>query len=511
MVKIGIIDIGSNSMRMVVLRFRPDGSFKLIDEVKESVRLGENESGQKKGPFTLSDNKINYTLETLSFFMDLSKALSVDKIICVATEAVRRAANRTDLIEKAKSELGLDIRILTGKEEAYYDYVGAVNTLNLSDCLIMDIGGSSTELIRVEDSVVAHSISLPFGAISISQMFDLKNTVDEQTKKKMYRYINERFENLSWIYGAGPLIGIGGSFRNIAKIDRKLKNYPLDIAHNYPMPAEMLFDISEQLNKLSLEERKKVKGLSKERADIIPGALAEITVLLEMTGTPKLLVSGSGLREGIFYDWMLQGKNPVRDVLSFSLQNVMSNYEINQNHARHVWEIVQQLYSQMMDKLSIDAGCEKILKTAALLHDSGINISYYDHHRHSFYKILHSRVNGLSQKELVMAAWVASLHRKDDVKIEGPYRTILSNEEVITIQKLGVLLQIAECLDRRQNGNVYKVQTGFNGDTVAVKITAKVRPGLEIKDAQNAVPKFRKIFKRSLSFEMTNFENIAAE
>lgn len=509
MVKIGIIDIGSNSMRMIVLRLRPDGSFKLIDEVKESVRLGENE--QDENSYALSDKKINYALETLSFFMDLSKALSVDKLICVATEAVRRAANRSDLIETAKSQLGLDIRILTGKEEAYYDYVGAINTLNLEDCLIMDIGGSSTELIRVEDSLVAHSISLPFGAISISQKFDLKNTVSEQTKMKMYHYINEKFGSLGWIYGAGPLVGIGGSFRNIAKIDRKQKNYPLDIAHNYPMSAEILFDISDQINKLSAEERKKVKGLSKDRADIVPGALAEITALLEMTGTPDILICGSGLREGLFYDWLLQGKRPVRDVLSFSIQNVMSNYEINQSHARHVWELAQQLYIQMRAELAIDANCGKILKTAALLHDSGINISYYDHHRHSFYKILHSRVNGLNHKELVMAAWVASLHRKDDVKIEGPYRTILNNDEVVTIQKLGVLLQIAESLDRRQNGNVYKVQTSFKGNSVTIKITAKASPGLEIKDAQNAVPKFLKVFKRSLSLELSSSENLGTE
>jgi exopolyphosphatase/guanosine-5'-triphosphate,3'-diphosphate pyrophosphatase len=506
MVKIGIIDIGSNSMRMIIVRVRPDGSFKLIDEVKESVRLGEKENEEHS--IALSKDKMSYALETLSFFMDLSKALAVDKIICVATEAVRRASNRAILLDKAKSELGLEIRVLTGKEEAYYDYVGAVNTLNLTDCLIMDIGGSSTELIRVEDNLIAHSISLPFGAITISQMFNLKNAVSEQTKKKMYRYLNEKFGSLSWIYGAGPLIGIGGSFRNIAKIDRKFKNYPLDIAHNYAMSSGTLFDIYNKLSKISVEERREIKGLSKERADITPGALAEISVFLEMTGTSSILISGAGLREGLFYDWLLQGKQPVKDVLSFSVQNIMSNYEINQSHARHVWEIANQLYSQLMDELNIDANCHKILKTAALLHDSGINISYYDHHKHSFYKILHSRVNGLSQKELVMAAWVASLHRKDDVKIEGPYRSILSNDEVLTVQKLGILLQLAESLDRRQNSNVFKVESIFGKNSVTIKVTAKVSPGLEIKDAQNAVLGFKKVFKRQLYIEMANTEKV---
>ena len=107
-----------------------------------------------------------------------------------------------------------------------------------------------------------------------------------------------------------------------------------------------------------------------------------------------------------------------------------------------------------------------------------------------------------------MAAWVAALHRKDDVKIEGPYRTILSNDEVITVQKLGILLQLAESLDRRQNGNVYKVQSLFGKNAVTIKVTAKVSPGLEIKDAQNAVLGFKKAFKRQLYIEMANMEKV---
>lgn len=502
--KVGIIDIGSNSMRMIIIRVRSDGSFKLVDEVKENVRLGENENENSGN--ALSTAKMSYALETLSFFLDLSKALSVDKIICVATEAVRRASNRLVFLEKAKAQLGLDIRILTGKEEAYYDYVGAANTLNLPDCMIMDIGGSSTELISVVDNQIAHSISLPFGAITISQMFHLKNAVNDQTKKKMQRFLKDKFKKIGWIYGSGPLIGIGGSFRNIAKIDRKIKNYPLDIAHNYAMSATNLVDIHDQLNRLSSEERRDVKGLSKDRADITPGALAEIAVFLGMTGTSEILISGSGLREGLFYDWLLQERQPVKSVFSFSVQNIMSNYEINQNHAWHVWEIAQQLYLQLKDELGIDNSCREVLKAASLLHDSGINISYYDHHKHSFYKILHSRLNGLTHKELTMAAWVAALHRKDDVKIEGPYRMILSNDEILTIKKLGLLIQLAESLDRRQNGNVYKVHSKFDKNSVKIIVTAKVNPGLEIKDAQNAAQRFRKIFKRRLYLEANGLD-----
>lgn len=159
MEKLSIIDIGSNSIRMIILQVQEDGSYKLIDEVKECVRLGDRMNGES----ILLKEKMNYAIDTLRFFLDLNRALSVENIICVATEAVRRATNRDVFLELAKKQLDLDIRVLTGTEEASYDFIAAASTIVLPDCLIMDIGGSSTELIRVIDNRIAHSVSLPFG------------------------------------------------------------------------------------------------------------------------------------------------------------------------------------------------------------------------------------------------------------------------------------------------------------------------------------------------------------
>jgi exopolyphosphatase/guanosine-5'-triphosphate,3'-diphosphate pyrophosphatase len=330
MEKLSIIDIGSNSIRMIILQVQEDGSYKLIDEVKECVRLGDRMNGES----ILLKEKMNYAIDTLRFFLDLNRALSVENIICVATEAVRRATNRDVFLELAKKQLDLDIRVLTGTEEASYDFIAAASTIVLPDCLIMDIGGSSTELIRVIDNRIAHSVSLPFGAISISQKFQLESAVSAQTIKDMRRDIRSQFKKLDWIYGVDTLIGIGGSFRNLAKIDQKRKNYPLDLAHNYELTPEDVDEISARLFSLSGDERKKIKGLSNDRATIFPGALAEVGVLLDLTGISQVLVSGSGLREGLFYEWLLRDSQPVGDVFGFSILNVMHKFNINQAHAR---------------------------------------------------------------------------------------------------------------------------------------------------------------------------------
>ena len=146
MKRLGIIDIGSNSMRLIIIRIRPDGAFKLIDEVRDSVRLGEKINKVN----VLSTEKMEAAMKTLRFFLSLCEALEVDEIICTATEAVRRATNQVEFLKMVRDRLDLEIRVLTGEEEAYFDYFGAIHTLDLTDCLLMDIGGSSTELVLVK-------------------------------------------------------------------------------------------------------------------------------------------------------------------------------------------------------------------------------------------------------------------------------------------------------------------------------------------------------------------------
>jgi len=488
---------------MDVIQMNDDGSFKLIDEVKESVRLGDGLNDSEM----ISDDKMRHAIDTLQFFTELAQALSVDHMICTATEAVRRASNRSVFLDAAKKQLGLEIRLLTGTEEAYYDYIGAVNSMNLPDCLIMDIGGNSTEIIKVIDNDIVHSVSLPIGSIMISQMFHLEKSFDDQVMAKMHNFIKEQFREIDWIYGVDTLIGIGGSFRNLAKVHQKKVNYPLDLIHNYEMKPVSAAEIYSTFKGLSEEERKKVKGLSKDRADIFSGALAEILVLLDMTGISDLIISGSGLRDGLFYDWLLGEKIAGnKDVFSFSIQNAMNNYGLNQNHAKQVWSIAQQLYHQLQKELGINSTRMKILKAAALLHDSGININYFDHHKHAFYMILNSRLYGLTHKELVMTAWTASIHRKSVMKVPGPFHSFLSNDEILTVQQLGVLLQIAESLDRRQNANIYRIQSTVHPEFIKIIITAKTNPCLELRDVQNARQNFKKVFKKQLIIESSTLE-----
>lgn len=150
----------------------------------------------------------------------------------------------------------------------------------------------------------------------------------------------------------------------------------------------------------------------------------------------------------------------------------MKNFHLNEGHAHHVWELVFQLFCGLKDLIPQREHHLNILKTAALLHDCGIQISYYDHHKHSFYMILNSNIYGLTQKEILMAAWIASLHRKEESKMTASYRKLLTTEELALIQKLGLLLRIGESMDRRQNGSIQKVECEITSKSVSLMFSS---------------------------------------
>ncbi|AZV55809.1 exopolyphosphatase [Clostridium sp. AWRP] len=497
MKRIAIIDIGSNSIRLVLVQINEDNCFSIIDEVKETVRLGKDMTIYEE----LNPLKIEKAIKTLSFFKCLCEAQGITEIIAVATEAVRKASNQLKFINRVKSELGIEIRVLSGTSEAYYDYFGNINTIDISNALLMDIGGSSAELIWVENRKLKHSISLPFGAINLTERFYLNETIDEKTEKDLKKFILSFYKEVTWLRKIGniPLIGIGGTFRNIAKISRKKNDYPMDNLHNYQITLEDVMDIYNMVKLKDCAERKKIKGLSKNRADIFLGAVGAVVTLFDFLELNELYVSGCGVREGIIYEYILKSKIPIVNILDFSINNYMLNYEMNLKHAKQVWKLTESLYNDLKSILNINDDCYKILKTAALLHDCGVRISYYNHHAHSFYMILNSKINGLSHKEQLMAAYIAALHRKKDFKINlEKYKKVVNEKDVEVIEKLAILVRICESLDGGVNSNVSSISCDIESDTVIMSIESKTDPFLEINQALECAPSFEKIFSKKL-------------
>jgi len=498
MKNIGIIDIGSNSIRLILIELCGN-HFRIIDEEKETIRLGMDMTADGR----LHPIRMEKALNTLANFKSLCEGLGDCNIFPVATEAVRRASNQKEFLQLVKSSLNMEIRVLTGAEEAYYDYFGVINSMAFSNGLIMDIGGSSTELIWVENKTIKNAISLPFGAINIADQFNIREKMNGNIEKELHTYLISQFGKVAWLGGVMnlPLIGVGGTVRNIARISRKNVNYPIDRSHNYQMESSEVLNIYDYVKYNNSEQRKKIKGLSKDRSDIFVGAFSVAAALIEFCDSPQLIISGSGIREGLLHE-ILHGDQVINDVLEFSLNNVIKTLNIDKHHAHHVWKLAESLYTQLKPLHKINGNAYKILKTAALLNDCGKTINFYGYHKHTFYMMANLPINGLSHKELIMAAYTMMLSVKENFDIEkSPYVKLLSKEDKYIIQRLGIILRLAEDLDKKRNGNITKVECNLGSNHLSLHLFSKGTTEGERKEVEDRGVHFTKVFGKTLQFD----------
>ena len=478
MEKIGIIDLGSNSARLVIVELFGEGHFMVVDELKESVRLGQD---MERDGF-LKPTRVAETIRTLKMFKKLADASRVDRIIAVATAAVRRAKNQRSFLDEIQATCGIKVKVLSEEEEATLVYRGVINSMDIPKGIILEIGGGSTKIVYYNRRNMLNYVTLPFGAVTLTDLFKDDGLSPAEQAAKVEEFFTEQLSAIEWLKEVDPevqMIGVGGSFRNIFKISKLVRKYPLDTVHNYNLPVEDFVSIYDMIKVLDLDKKKKIKGLSTARADILPAALAVVKAFTSYMKFESFTIGGSGLREGIMFNQAMPvtQEKPISDILGYSLATLVRYYECNEAHVEH-----------------------EILKVAATLHDCGNRVKFYNHQKHSCYMILNSTLYGITHREIVLAAFVAGCHKKEDVAAAewAKYKDIVHEEDLEAVRKLGVMLRIAESLDRSSSGCVKGINCDVLGDSVIMKTEVEGDASLEIRDALTANSEFRKSFRKNL-------------
>jgi exopolyphosphatase/guanosine-5'-triphosphate,3'-diphosphate pyrophosphatase len=501
MEKIGIIDLGSNSARLVIVNLFAEVYFMVVDELKESVRLGQD---MERDGF-LKPARVAETIKTLKMFKKLCDSSGVTRIIAVATEAVRRAKNQRSFLDEIQATCGIKIRVLSAEEEAILVYRGVINTMDVPKGIVLEIGGGSTKIIYYNRRNMLNYVTLPFGAVTLTGLFSDPNLKPEQQAEKIEEFFTEQLKNVEWLKDLDPdvqMIGVGGSFRNLFKITKMVHKYPLDTVHNYKMPVEDFTPVYDMIKVLDLDKKKKIKGLSAERADILPAALAVIKSFVNFIGVDNFTFSGAGLREGLMFNQALPMtvEKPIADVLNYSLTTLVKYYDCEEKHVEHVVNLSIQLFKQLRVLHKFPRQYLRILKVAAMLHDCGMRIKYYNHQRHSWYMILNATLYGVTHRDIVLAAFTACCHKKEDINPYdwARYRDIVAEDDLDVVKKLGVMLRIAESLDRANSGTIKSINCDILGDSVIMKTEIEGDATLEIKNAMAAATEFRKSFHKNL-------------
>lgn len=293
-----IIDIGSNSVRLIIYKVNRGSTFKVVNEEKKTIRLGsyltENDY--------LADEGLDILLKVLRKFKSICERYEVIEIYVVATEAIRKSINKYDICNKIKLDLGLEVNILSGWEEARYGYLAIKNSMTEKDAILLDLGGSSMEITLMENEELKETISLPLGSIPLTKIFN--NIENKDNEIELNKFIYNKLDEISWLKKNNELnvIGIGGIAKHIGRVSKGDKNYHKELLHNYSMTREEVSKIYDEFLKLPMNERIKFKGLSKKRSDIFAAPLGAILLILKYFNSEKFIISAIGLREGIIYE-----------------------------------------------------------------------------------------------------------------------------------------------------------------------------------------------------------------
>lgn len=304
-----VIDLGSNSVRMQISQIDDYGGYTVMGYFREYVRLSENMGKE----MTLKEEPMNRTIQALKDFKTTYTQYDNVVVKAVATAAVRGAKNQAEFLKRVKDEVGLDLQVISGSTEAYLDYIGVVNTLPVRNGIIMDCGGASTELIWVQNGACKERVSIPVGSVVLSQNYNLADTI---SASDLYSAMNAAGQKISTVRWLGqvhnlPLIALGGSNRTIAKIHRREVTDEVDELpdiHGMHLPPHYIFNLVGKLIAMNKDERMKIPGLAKNRADVIVGGLIPISLVLRNLQISEVIFSNCGLRDGILFEYLRQSR-----------------------------------------------------------------------------------------------------------------------------------------------------------------------------------------------------------
>ncbi len=499
--KIAIIDLGSNTARLLLVEVNENGYFQIVDQLKEAPRLGE---GMEKDGF-LKPNRIQETIKTLKMFRKLCDVNGIERIIGVATAAVRRAKNQRSFLDEVSATCGIKLRVLSAEEEALYVYKGVINTMDIPKGIILEIGGGSTKIVYYNRRNLLNFETLPFGAITLTELFATEGLTPAEQAGKIEEFFTEQLSKIEWLKDVDPevqMVGVGGSFRNLCRMTKIMKKYPLRAIHNYVVADNDFIHVYNLIKGLDLDRKKKIKGLSTSRADILPSAFAVMSAFKKYMNLGNIVISGSGLRTGMLYNYALPSTvdKPISDVLTHSLNTITSFYGCNQAHTQQVVNLSIQLFKQLRVLHKFPRQYLKIVKVAAYLYDTGKRVGFYNFEKNSGYIILNTPIYGISHRDLVMASFVASSSAIEDINNFdwSKYRELVNEEDADAVKKMGVILRLANAFDRSLSSTVKGINCDILGDSVIMKTEVDGDATLEINSALEISADFRKVFKKNL-------------
>jgi exopolyphosphatase / guanosine-5'-triphosphate,3'-diphosphate pyrophosphatase len=483
--RVAVIDIGSNSVRLVVFEKTSRFAFHLLNESKSRVRLSEN-AYQNDG--NLQELPMQRTIDALKDFLSIISSYKARKTLCVATSALRDAPNKKAFLQRVKTELKLNIKIIDGEKEAYLGAIACANLLpTQKDALSIDIGGGSTEMALIDDKNVSNTLSLNLGTVRLKELF-----CDDRRKNEAIEYIDTRLEALDGLK-ASTLVGIGGTFRAISNAIMKNKKHPLNKLHAFSYTSKELDDYILSIMKADETELNNL-GIKSERFDIIkPGALILQRVLKKLS-IKNVITSGVGVREGAFLADLLRGsKDKLPEHYNSSARYILDSHVTETAISNQLNSIVKKLFDITHEHLGIDASFRKDLSIAAKLYPCGNDIHFFSKNKHSYYILQSALEYGYTHNQITLISTLCKYAKKKlpSTSHIQKYRELLPEQKILNA--LSYLLSLSVSLVAHRPRNI-DFELVFNDGVLKIDSTESLRLCRESVNKLDKIEDFKVIF-----------------
>lgn len=506
--RLAAIDIGTNSVHMIVVRVRPDFSFEVVDREKEMVRLGAGGLDGKK----MTQESMNAALQALSKFQRLATSHQVDEILAVATSATREAENGGAFLKAIERKTGIRARLITGTEEARLIHLAAVYGVDTpKPAVVIDIGGGSVEITRGTGREIEFARSFKMGVIRLTERYVDSDPISSRDERKMVEFISEQADRyLETIVEAGydRVIGTSGTILSLGTvataIDRGVA--PTEV-RNLRVPAKSLRKLRKSAVDMDLEERMHLPGLDPRRADLMVAGAILLDTILRRLGADEITLCDLALREGVLLDYIHGHRKHIArvdrypDVRRRSVIELAERCSWEGEHSRQVAALALTMFDLTKRIHGLGDREREWLEYAGFLHDIGNHISYEKHHRHSYYLIKNGDLRGFEPTEIEIIALLTRYHRRATPKDDHIGQAALGKKHRRAVEVLSAFLRLAETLDRSRHGVVRGMEIRERLGEIRIKVQAVGDAELEVWAAHKQAKALEEALDRKVRIE----------
>jgi exopolyphosphatase/guanosine-5'-triphosphate,3'-diphosphate pyrophosphatase len=487
---VAVIDIGSNSGRVMVYRLEAGGHLHVLAGSRAPLRLVRELDRTGRIPA----EALERAFEALRDFRSIANGSGVKRLTAAGTSALRDAANGPAFIRRVRRELGLTIRTLSGLEEARYGFLGAVGGLPVEHGALFDLGGGSLQVGRFRSRRLLGAVSVPLGALRVSDAFLKSDPPALREVRRLRAHAREALDaaGLKTLAEGEELVGTGGTLRNLARIDQRASGYPIPRLHGYALTRRRLREIVEGLAGARLRKRGKVSGLNADRRDSVVGGGLVIETVLEVLGAEHVVVSGEGVREGLARSLAGERLEPTEAVQRSSLEALASRFvSWSEERARRREALVAALH-EALEPVARGETAEALRQAARIL-DVGRTVDFFDRHEHVADLLLATDLGGFSHRQVALLAAIVRQAGDEDARPRS-LAPLVTREDRAAVERAAVLLTLAdEITERCAPGTTPALQCRLRGREAVVSV-----PALGSWGVRGLVERFEAAFGRRL-------------